>query len=170
MKHTQSVRKIASPLGELTLVAGQRGLLAIHWDCAEREYDRDYPVLLKAEQQLQEYFDGKRRHCDLPLAPEGTPFQQSVWKRLQEIPHGEMRTYGEIARAIGRPLASRAVGAAIGANPIGILIPCHRVIGSNGKLTGFAGGLAAKRYLLAHEKEGAPKLHQSAPLITSSRS
>lgn len=105
----------------------------------------------EAVRQLREYFAGKRADFDLPLAPEGTEFQRSVWRRLQEIPYGETISYGELARRVGNPKASRAVGAANGQNPIPIVIPCHRVIGANGKLTGFGGGLPTKERLLALE-------------------
>lgn len=105
----------------------------------------------RAARQLREYFAGKRTDFDLPLAPEGTEFQRSVWRRLQEIPYGETISYGELARRVGNPKASRAVGAANGQNPIPIVIPCHRVIGANGKLTGFGGGLPTKEALLALE-------------------
>jgi methylated-DNA-[protein]-cysteine S-methyltransferase len=105
----------------------------------------------EAMRQLREYFAGRRSEFDLPLAPEGTEFQRNVWKRLQEIPYGETISYGELARRIGNPNASRAVGAANGSNPIPIVIPCHRVIGANGKLTGFGGGLPTKEALLALE-------------------
>ena len=109
------------------------------------------PLLLEACRQLREYFAGQRRSFQLPLAPQGTPFQQQVWQALAEIPYGETRTYGEIAEAIGRKGASRAVGAANHRNPLPIFIPCHRVIGANGSLTGYAGGLETKRFLLALE-------------------
>jgi methylated-DNA-[protein]-cysteine S-methyltransferase len=101
--------------------------------------------------QLGQYFEGRRRVFDLPLRPEGTPFQRDVWKALVEIPYGETATYSEIARRVGRREAVRAVGAANGANPIAIVIPCHRVIGRDGSLTGYGGGLPVKRWLLDHE-------------------
>ena len=104
-----------------------------------------------AARQLREYFAGRRTQFDLPLEPEGTAFQRSVWRRLQEIPYGKTISYGELARRIGNPKASRAVGMANGANPIPIVIPCHRVIGADGTLTGFGGGLPIKRALLALE-------------------
>jgi methylated-DNA-[protein]-cysteine S-methyltransferase len=104
-----------------------------------------------AIRQLREYFAAKRTDFDLPLAPEGTEFQRNVWRRLQEIPFGETISYGELAKRVGNPKASRAVGAANGQNPIPIVIPCHRVIGANGKLTGFGGGLPTKEALLALE-------------------
>jgi methylated-DNA-[protein]-cysteine S-methyltransferase len=108
-------------------------------------------VLLAAQRQLEEYFSGKRTQFDLPLAPSGTAFQQQVWRALLEIPYGKTWSYQRLARAIGRPTAMRAVGACNGRNPIAIIIPCHRVIGADGSLTGYGGGLPMKRWLLAHE-------------------
>jgi methylated-DNA-[protein]-cysteine S-methyltransferase len=108
-------------------------------------------TVAEAIRQLREYFAGRRNEFDLPLAPHGTEFQRAVWDRLQEIPYGETISYGELARRVGNPKASRAVGAANGSNPIPIVIPCHRVIGWNGKLTGFGGGLPTKEALLALE-------------------
>jgi methylated-DNA-[protein]-cysteine S-methyltransferase len=110
------------------------------------------PLLKRAGQQLMEYFDGSRKSFDLPLAPKGTPFQLKVWKALLSIPYGETRSYKDIAIAAGNPKASRAVGMANNRNPIAIIIPCHRVIGSNGKLVGYGGGLSIKEYLLELEK------------------
>lgn len=107
----------------------------------------------EAVRQLKEYFAGKRTEFELPLAPEGTAFQRDVWRQLQEIPYGKTISYGELARRVGNPKASRAVGAANGCNPIPIVIPCHRVIGANGKLTGFGGGLPTKEALLTLEKK-----------------
>jgi len=113
---------------------------------------REASILLKETiRQLRAYFSGELEHFDLPLAPHGTPFQLEVWRRLCEIPYGETISYGELARRIGNPKASRAVGLANGSNPIPIIIPCHRVIGSNGKLTGYGGGLPIKQKLLALE-------------------
>jgi len=108
-------------------------------------------AVAEAGRQLREYFEGRRQEFDLPLAPEGTTFQRAVWRCLQEIPYGETISYGELARRVGNPAASRAVGAANGRNPIPIVIPCHRVIGASGKLTGFGGGLPIKEALLALE-------------------
>jgi methylated-DNA-[protein]-cysteine S-methyltransferase len=108
-------------------------------------------VLARARAQLAEYFDGRRTRFDLPLAPRGTDFQQAVWRALLAVPFGNTSTYGEIAAAIRRPSAVRAVGAAVGANPIGIVVPCHRIIGRDGTLTGYAGGLHRKAKLLALE-------------------
>lgn len=154
-----SIKTMPSPVGRLTLVASDEGLAAILWENddpdrvrlgAVRE-DAAHPVLVAAEAQLGEYFAGRRQTFDLPLDFRGTDFQKSVWAQLLTIPFGETRSYGEIARAVGRPSASRAVGAANGRNPISIVAPCHRVIGANGALTGFAGGLEAKQRLLALE-------------------
>ena len=154
------VRKtVPSPVGALTLVASQRGLAAILWEddklsrvpLSPSEKVSDHPTLHAAETQLCEYFAGRRRAFDLPRDPTGTPFQRAVWEALAAIPYGETRSYAAIARAIGRPTATRAVGAANGRNPLSIVVPCHRVIGSGGALTGFAGGVAAKRWLLDHE-------------------
>lgn len=114
---------------------------------------KETDLLKEAGKQLKEYFDGKRKNFELPLAPRGTEFQQKVWKALQEIPYGETRSYGEIAKRIGNSKAARAVGMANNRNPISILIPCHRVIGANGKLVGYGGGLHIKEYLLKLEKE-----------------
>ncbi|MDP1028009.1 methylated-DNA--[protein]-cysteine S-methyltransferase [Sphingomonas sp. KR1UV-12] len=150
---------MASPVGALTLVATAAGLAAVLWECDDGArvrldhggHDPDHPVLSAATAQLAQYFAGQRRTFDLPLAPAGTPFQQQVWAALRTIPWGETRSYAAIATAIGRPTAIRAVGAANGRNPLSIVVPCHRVIGSNGALTGFAGGLAAKDLLLGIE-------------------
>lgn len=153
-------KTIASPVGELVLVASDQGLRAILWECdqggervrleAQRDAP-DHPVLVAAAKQIGEYFAGTRTAFDVPLDFQGTLFQKSVWEALLTIPFGETRTYAEIARQVGRPTAFRAVGAANGKNPISIIAPCHRVIGTNGTLTGFAGGLAAKALLLGIE-------------------
>jgi len=148
-----------SPVGRLTLVASDSGLAAILWEndnprrvpvnlVAE---DPDHPVLIETEKQLREYFAGQRQVFSVPLDFGGTEFQNQVWQALLSIPFGETRTYTEIARQIGKPAAVRAVGAANGRNPISIIAPCHRVLGSTGNLTGFAGGLQAKAHLLALE-------------------
>ena len=110
------------------------------------------PLLQEAEEQLNEYFAHVRREFDLPLAPRGTPFQRAVWAALEEIPYGETLSYGEVALRVGNPKAARAVGMANNRNPIAIVIPCHRVVGADGSLTGYAGGLAAKERLLALEQ------------------
>ena len=116
------------------------------------EWHPDHPLLLEVEQQLIEYFDGKRQTFTLPIAFNGTPFQIAVWNTLQQIPYGEMITYGTLAQMIGKPKAARAVGGGCNKNPIAIIIPCHRVIGANGSLTGFGGGITVKEKLLALEQ------------------
>jgi len=153
-------KAIWSPVGELTLVADESGLAAILWEDDKPDRVRlgaltekaDHPVLVETELQLGEYFAGERRTFDVPLSFAGTDFQKRVWAALLAIPFGETRSYGEIADQLGNPGASRAVGAANGRNPISIIAPCHRVVGSNGKLTGFAGGLEAKAFLLDLER------------------
>lgn len=144
-----STRAIKTPIGPLTLEADENAVTAIRFSAGGAQ-DAS-PLLDAAEAQLREYFAGARRTFDLPLAPHGTAFQQRVWAALRAIPYGETRTYGELAAAIGNPSASRAVGMANHRNPIPIIIPCHRVIGANGTLTGYAGGLEIKRRLLALE-------------------
>ncbi|MEF0942805.1 methylated-DNA--[protein]-cysteine S-methyltransferase [Rhizobium sp. BR 362] len=152
-------RIVNSPVGELKLVASHEGLAAILWDndppnrvrlniVAE---DVNHPVLIETERQLQEYFAGERRVFDLPLGFSGTEFQKKVWQALLTIPFGETRSYAEIAAQIGAPQAIRAVGAANGRNPISIIAPCPRVVGSAGDLRGFAGGLERKTFLLGFE-------------------
>jgi methylated-DNA-[protein]-cysteine S-methyltransferase len=150
---------ISSPYGKLKLVASGRGLAAVLWESDDPrrvrlgalKHDPDNKFLTQAETQLKAYFEGRLKKFTVPLDFKGTDFQKSVWAALLTIPFGETRSYGEIARQIGRPEASRAVGAANGRNPISIITPCHRVLGSNGRLTGFAGGLEAKDHLLRHE-------------------
>jgi methylated-DNA-[protein]-cysteine S-methyltransferase len=150
-----------SPVGKLVLVATDDGLAAILWERdrpgrvrlnIEAE-DQAHPVLVETERQLNEYFSGRRTTFSLKLDPSGTAFQRDVWQALLTIPFGETRSYGQIARQIGRPRAVRAVGAANGRNPLSIVAPCHRVIGATGALTGFAGGLDVKARLLALERE-----------------
>jgi methylated-DNA-[protein]-cysteine S-methyltransferase len=119
------------------------------------------PVLRRAASQLQEYLSGARRHFDLELDLRGTPFQRRVWTQLQEIPYGSTRSYGQVAARIGRPRSSRAVGAANGCNPVPVVVPCHRVIGGNGTMVGYAGGLELKRRLLELEGVAVPT-HASA--------
>ena len=159
-------KTMASPVGTLTLVAGDDGLAAILWEgddparvpLGPLAEAADLPLLVETARQIEAYFAGRLTMFDLPLAFRGTDFQKQVWEALLTIPFGETRSYAEIARQIGRPEACRAVGAANGRNPISIVAPCHRVIGSSGALTGFAGGLAAKEYLLALERGGDPAL------------
>jgi methylated-DNA-[protein]-cysteine S-methyltransferase len=143
---------LTTPIGELLLVADEDGALtAVHLPGRHGStagLERDDALLEPARRQLTEYFAGERRDFELPLRPEGAPFQLRVWDKLKAIPYGETVSYGEIARELGNPTASRAVGAANGRNPIAIIVPCHRVIGSTGSLTGYAGGLECKRALL----------------------
>jgi len=152
-------KTIDSPVGALKLIASDRGLAVLAWD-DEKDHrvprlaatpSDDHPVLLEAAQQLAEYFVGTRTRFTVKLDFAGTDFQREVWRALLTIPYGETRSYGQIARQIGKPDAVRAVGAANGRNPIAIIAPCHRVIGATGKLVGFGGGLQAKAQLLAHE-------------------
>jgi methylated-DNA-[protein]-cysteine S-methyltransferase len=149
---------LKSPVGPLRLFATEGALTAIYLEnhkgapaltASERE---DHPVLLAARRQLEEYFAGERVSFDLPLEPSGTPFQQAVWMALREIPLGATWSYGDLARHVGRAGAARAVGAANGKNPLSIIVPCHRVVGSDGTLTGYAGGVPVKRWLLDHEQ------------------
>jgi methylated-DNA-[protein]-cysteine S-methyltransferase len=146
-----------SEVGLLEIVGTEAGLTSVEF--VERETNIDYsnpaevlPVVAQCANQLDEYFQAKRKRFDLALAPEGTGFQKRVWAQLLEIPYGETVSYMEIARAIGNEKSIRAVGAANGANPIAIIVPCHRVIGSDGKLTGYGGGLWRKEWLLNHER------------------
>lgn len=149
-------RIMPSPVGNLHLVGSDAGLAAIVWDNDRpgrvnlgpvEDSDR-HPVLKTVERQLREYFAGKRTRFDLKLDFHGTDFHKAVWRKLLAIPFGETRTYRDIAVSLGRPTATRAVGAANGRNPIAIIAPCHRLIGVDGSLRGFAGGLKAKQYLL----------------------
>jgi methylated-DNA-[protein]-cysteine S-methyltransferase len=163
-----STTTMETPVGELTLVASERGLRAVLWP---NERPGRVPVgetvgesasgnpsaqaiLHDAVQQLEEYFRGERREFDLPLDPVGTEFQQQAWQVLRTIPYGETISYGEQAGRLGDTNKSRAVGAANGRNPISIIVPCHRVVGSTGKLTGFAAGVDTKAWLLHHEQDG----------------
>jgi methylated-DNA-[protein]-cysteine S-methyltransferase len=154
--------RVDSPLGPLTLAATARGL-ALVWfdDQAHRSatvvapVDAAHPHLALAARELAAYWQAPRQRFTVPLDPQGTAFQLAVWQVLRGIEAGRLGSYGDVARAVGRPAAARAVGAAIGRNPLGIVVPCHRVVGHDGALTGYAGGLARKRALLAHE--GAPR-------------
>lgn len=149
-----STMTMRSPIGTLCLCAEHDQLVGLYLP------DRPAPagaverggVLARAAAQLTEYFAGERRDFDLPLAPSGSAFQIAVWRALARIPFGATTSYGELARSIGRPSASRAVGAANGRNPLSIVLPCHRVIGASGELTGYGGGLPMKRWLLDHER------------------
>ena len=144
-----------SPIGPLLLTADDAGLTRLYMevrkhgpDEVQPDWRRDHSAFSEACRQLEEYFAGERTEFDLPLNPAGTPFQLKVWEALRTIPYGEIRSYGEIAEQIGRPGAARAVGLANGRNPISIVVPCHRVIGASGALTGYGGGLERKQYLL----------------------
>jgi methylated-DNA-[protein]-cysteine S-methyltransferase len=150
-----------SPVGRLLLAGDARGLTLIGFPSGRRPVGpaagrRDDAGFADAIEQLQEYFAGRRREFSLALRPVGTAFQIAVWSALRRVPFGATLSYGELARRIGRPGAARAVGAANGANPLPIVIPCHRVIGADRSLTGFGGGLETKRFLLAHEARVAP--------------
>jgi len=153
--------QIESPVGKLLLAGDGMRLKLIHFQSGghartpSADWVRDAAPFSSAVNQLGEYFAGRRRSFDLPLAPRGTEFQLIVWAALTRIPYGETLSYGELARRIGRPHASRAVGLANGANPLPIVVPCHRVIGADGSLTGFGGGLDTKRTLLALERSQA---------------
>lgn len=150
-----------SPVGTLLVTSAEHRLTGIYWDngarlatalhgdpkaCQQRD-----ALLERTIDQLQGYFEGNTAEFELPIAPHGTPFQQRVWQCLTTIPRGETRSYGELARQLGMPKGARAVGTAVGKNPIAIVLPCHRVVGRDGSLTGFSGGLTNKRWLLEHE-------------------
>jgi methylated-DNA-[protein]-cysteine S-methyltransferase len=159
---TLAYKTIDSPVGKLKLVASDNGLVAVLWDkekpkrvrLGEVQEREGHPVLIKAERQITDYFAGKRRSFSVDIDMQGTSFQKQVWEALLAIPFGETRTYGDLAKQLGRPQAARAIGAASGKNPLSIIVPCHRVVGSSGRLTGFAGGLDAKARLLELEGKG----------------
>ncbi|HYY46226.1 MAG TPA: methylated-DNA--[protein]-cysteine S-methyltransferase [Candidatus Angelobacter sp.] len=160
-----------TPVGELTLIASDRGLRTILWPnaslrrtaiSARPRHDPAHPILRQAAAQLDEYFAGTRTRFDLPLDLEGTRFQLAAWRSLADIPFGMTTTYGAQAAALGVPTAARAIGMANGANPVCIVLPCHRVIGANGSLTGFGGGLHIKQWLLDHEAFVLSGLNQQA--------
>ena len=148
-----------SPHGKMLLVASEKGVSGIYFNrqkyfpATKKDWKRDerHAVLKQAKRELLEYFAGKRKRFGVPLAPDGTPFQRSVWKAISKVGFGKTLTYGELAAKAGRPGSARAAGAATGRNPIGIIVPCHRIMGANGSLTGYAGGLRKKRALLALE-------------------
>ena len=150
-------QQISSPVGPLLIAADDAGLRHLEFEhnryCADRKrwQEGEHPVLDATQAQLAEYFSGKRQQFNLPLAPQGTDFQRHVWQALAGIAYGQTISYAELAKRVQRPNASRAVGAANGRNPLPIVLPCHRVIGSNGALTGFGGGLPIKTYLLRLE-------------------
>lgn len=150
-------KQIDSPLGFITLQANDTGLLGAWFETQTTQPDDlgkqtlQHPILQQAETALQDYFNGQKKRFNIPIAASGTEFQKRVWQALTTIPFGETRSYQDLANAIGNPKAVRAVGLANGKNPVSILVPCHRVIGSNGKLTGYAGGIERKSWLLKHE-------------------
>ncbi len=153
-------KTVPSPVGTLTLVASDDGLRGLLFENTTvlsgeafrlLEEDKSHEILTRAEHQLEEYFTGRRRTFDLPLSLEGTAFQKQVWQSLLNIPYGEIVSYGQIAEDLGDARKARPVGGAVGSNPVGIIVPCHRVIGKDGSLTGFGGGLDVKTYLLKHE-------------------
>ena len=162
-----SYKKIKTPVGELTLIANDTHLMAVLWGNEDEsrvkiilgEEQNNHPILCETEKQLREYFACERKSFELPLQFIGTDFQKKVWNELLKIPFGETRTYLQIAQQLGDKNATRAVGLANGKNPISIIAPCHRVIGASGKLTGFAGGLENKAFLLELEsKDKSPRL------------
>ena len=167
-----------SPLGPLTVVTEDDGLCGLYVEqglhkALERRATlgapsraQEVPLLQAVAEQLTAYFRGELTEFDLPVAAAGTPFQQRVWAALTDIPYGETRSYGQIATEVGNPAASRAVGAANGRNPVSIVVPCHRVVGSTGRLTGYAGGLTTKEQLLAHERStGVPSRPADSPSL-----
>jgi methylated-DNA-[protein]-cysteine S-methyltransferase len=153
---------VNSPVGPLTLVAGDGALAGLYMDeqrhrpepetFGEPDTGRDHDLFAEVSSQLEQYFDGDRTEFELPLTLDGTAFQRRVWTALRGIPHGQTLSYGQLADQIGQPSAARAVGLANGKNPIGIIVPCHRVVGADGSLTGYGGGIERKHYLLAHER------------------
>ncbi len=152
-------KQMDSPVGGLKRVISGNALVAVLWEgepidrvrLGAMARDPQHPVLIEAERQLEEYFAGRRTRFDLPLDPRGSEFQKTVWQALRRIPFGATRSYAQLARELGKPGAARAVGAANGKNPLSIIVPCHRVIGADGSLTGFAGGLEIKAKLLRFE-------------------
>lgn len=158
-KLNYSYKIMPTVIGKLKLVASDKGLAAILWENDKPKRvrlgtlteDNHHPVLVQAERELAEYLEGKREVFSVKFDPTGTAFQSKVWEALEKIPFGETRSYGQIAKEIGNSKAVRAVGAAIGRNPISVMVPCHRVIGASGALTGFAGGLKTKEHLLTLE-------------------
>lgn len=161
----ETIRKdIDSPVGSLTLLASDAGLQAVLWEPHRAligeaidgvEGDEGHSVIVETERQLGEYFEGERMDFDVPLDLQGTDFQKRVWEQLLEISYGETRSYGDLARALGDPQMAQAVGAANGNNPVSIIVPCHRVVGASGALTGYAGGVDVKAKLLALERKNA---------------
>jgi len=167
MRYASRVVRFEIPAGNcaLRVIAGADAVEEVHLNptaAAPCECDENHPVVRESLRQLTAYFAGRMTEFDLPLAMQGTEFQRRVWSALREIPYGETCSYGELARAIGKPAAVRAVGAANGRNPIAIVVPCHRVIGASGKLVGYGGGLPMKQMLLGLEADYAERLRQAA--------
>lgn len=160
---------LGSPLGGLTVVADGEALTGVYFEGHQRGPSkdalgpRDDTGFDETRRQLEEYFAGERQRFDLPLAPRGEPFRQRVWALLRQIPYGETRSYGQLARELGDAALAQAVGSANGRNPLSVIVPCHRVVGADGSLTGFAGGLERKRFLL--ELEGAASVTRTARLF-----
>lgn len=156
-EHMRYWSEISTPVGPVTIISDGRAITCVSMrpatDVLARpgEWVEDDARLTAAREQLAAYFKGELRQFSLPLAPRGTPFQVQVWTALSRIPYGETRSYGALAASIGQPGSARAVGAANRTNPIGIIVPCHRVIGADGSLTGYAGGIERKKFLLEHE-------------------
>ncbi len=148
-----SILLVDTPLGAMTLVEQDGRLAALRLKASRNdgEIEQETPLLLQAAEELHEYFGRRRKTFSVPLAPQGTAFQQAVWAALQDIPYGKTQSYGDIAKALGKPRAARAVGMANNRNPLPIFIPCHRVIGANGDMVGYGGGLDVKEYLLKLE-------------------
>ena len=167
MKQTQEMfyYVLQSPVGRLLLVGNRDGLTRLQFQDGKHpqpihdQWKKDRRAFEDVISQLEDYFDGRRKRFSVKLSQEGTDFQQRVWKALKSIPYGETVSYGDIAKQIGNPQASRAVGAANGNNPISIIVPCHRVVGHNGKLVGFGGGLPIKQSLLELEQRYGGKSH-----------
>lgn len=153
MSESPATTIVDSPIGPLEIQASDSGVTRIHFLRAKKSSKKNstHPVLQECQKQLKEYFAGKRTRFDLPLDLNGTEFQKKVWRGLGKIPHGKTISYGELAKRIGNPKACRAVGGANNKNPVPLLVPCHRVIGKNGDLVGFAGRLDIKKWLIAHE-------------------
>lgn len=160
MTYKMYCTSLKTPVGTLLLFADDQTLYRIVFPaCCDKlpggsPAPEGHPLLGSASLQLSEYFSGHRQHFELPLSPQGTAFQMAVWELMQEIPYGETWTYGEIAARLGNPNKARGVGGAANKNPLPLVIPCHRVIGANGSLTGFAGGVETKQFLLNLEKKG----------------
>jgi methylated-DNA-[protein]-cysteine S-methyltransferase len=155
------VKRISTPIGEITIYANEQAVIGLYMgkdnheksvkDRFKSAEEKNTPVLKTTEKEIKAYFAGKIRKFTVPVESTGTPFQEAVWRQLGKIGYGELKTYADIAASIGKPKASRAVGGAVGRNPVSIIIPCHRVIGSDATLTGFGGGLPAKKRLLETE-------------------